>query len=74
VKIEAKHSLTFWISSLFPLMFMNDDCCPANDASAWSSAVADERTETKRGSRDDFRIDSAPGEFLISLRSTLKLS
>ena len=74
MKIEAKHSFTFWISSLLPLMFMNDDCWPANDASAWSSAVADERTETKTGSRDDLRIDSAPGEFFISLRSTLKWS
>jgi len=74
VKIEAKHSFVFWINSLLPLTFMYDDCCPANDASAWSSAVADERTETKIGSRDDFRIASAPGEFRISLRSTLKLS
>jgi len=74
VKIEAKHSLIFWISSLLPLTFMNDDCWPANDASVRSSAVADERTETKIGSRDDFRIASAPGEFLISFRSTLKWS
>jgi len=48
VKIDAKHSFIFWISSLFPLTLMNDDCCPANDASPRSSAVADERTETKR--------------------------
>ena len=74
MKIEAKHSLTFWISSGFPFTFMKDDCWPAKDASPRSSAVAEERTDTKIGSRADFRIASAPGELLRPSKSTLKLS
>ena len=53
---------------------MNEDCCPAKDASPRSSAVADDLTETKIGSRADFNIASAPGEPFISSKSTLKWS
>jgi len=74
VKIEAKHCFIFSISSRFPFTFMNESCWPAKDAPAWSSAVADDLTETKIGSRADFRIASAPGEPSIPARSTLKWS
>ena len=74
MKIEAKQRFTFSKSSVFPLTLIKDSCCPAKDASAWSSAVADERTDTKIGSREDFRIASAPGEDLSSSRSMLKWS
>ena len=74
MKIEAKHSLIFWINSGLPFTFMKEDCCPAKDASPRSSAVADERTDTKIDSREDFRIARAPGELWKSSRSTLKWS
>ena len=51
---------------------MNESCCPAKDASERSSAVADERTETNTGSRADFKIANAPGEFSNPARSILK--
>ena len=74
MKIEAKHSLIFWISSLLPLTFMNDDCWPANDALPRSSAVAELLTDTNIGSRADFKIASAPGEPCSPARSMLKWS
>ena len=47
---------------------MNVSCCPANDASPKSSAVADERTETNTGSLAERRIAKAPGESFNSPR------
>jgi len=74
VKIDAKQRLTLSISSGFPFTLMKVSCCPAKDASPRSSAVAEDLTDTKIGSRADFKIASAPGEACIPARSMLKWS
>jgi len=46
VNSEAKHFLQASSSAFSPLMFRKVSCCPANDASGKSSAVAELLTAT----------------------------